>query len=171
MASIIKATVADFKRLANIGATAFIESHGHSAPLEVIDMFVKQKFNDEACKDELGNSNNIYHIIYNGTEPAGYSKIIFNSTHPLISTNNTTKLDRIYLLKKYYNLQLGAKLFEHSLQLSTQNNQSGMWLYVWTENKRAIKFYEKNKFKIIGSHDYKLTAEYSNPNHLMFLEY
>ena len=75
------------------------------------------------------------------------------------------------MLKEFYGLQLGLELFEFNLNLSKQQDQEGMWLFVWKENQRALSFYKKNKFRIIGSHDFKLSETHANPNHLMFLEY
>ena len=125
----------------------------------------------EFFQAELEDEKNIYHIIYNNNTPAGFSKIILNQAHPLIPLQNVTKLERLYILKRYYNLKLGAKLFRFNLLLSKENQQSGMWLFVWKENSRAIRFYEKKGFKIIGSHDFKISERHSNPNHVMYLEY
>ena len=171
MTSIAKATKDDFKLLAAIGTQTFIESHGHSAPKPDIDSYVNEKYSDAFCQKELNDVNNIYHLIYYEGKPAGYSKIIFNSPHPNIALQNITKLERLYLLKDFYQLQLGKQLFHFNLALSKKNNQEGMWLFVWKENQRAINFYIKKDFIIIGSYDFKISAAHSNPNHQMFLQY
>ena len=171
MTSIIKATPADAKLLAIIGKPAFIEAHGHSASEEVISNYVKEKFSEEAFKADLIVPENIFHIISHTDQPAGYSKIILNDAHPEISSPNITKLERLYLLKEFYGANLGAELFRFNVDLSKQQGQEGMWLYVWKENHRAIRFYEKNGFKAIGSYDFKLSETHTNPNHLMFLQY
>lgn len=90
---------------------------------------------------------------------------------PHIQIENVTKLERLYLLKEFYSLKLGLELFNFNLELSKQNNQAGMWLFVWKENQRAVSFYKKTGFKIIGNYDFKLTETHSNPNHQMLLMY
>ena len=67
--------------------------------------------------------------------------------------------------------KLGYQLFDFNVNLSKEHNQNGMWLFVWIENKRAVSFYEKTGFKIIGSHDFFLSKTHSNPNHQMLLDY
>jgi len=171
MTTITQSTTADSNLLSNLGKQTFIESHGHSASKDDIDSYVARNYTPEIFQAELADEKNIYHIIYNNSTPAGFSKIILNDAHRLITLPNVTKLERIYILKRYYNLKLGAKLFKFNLNLSKENQQSGMWLFVWKENSRAIKFYEKRGFKIIGSHDFKISETHSNPNHIMFLEY
>ncbi len=171
MTSVTRATTGDIQLLAAIGRKSFIESHGHSATPEVINNYVNEKFNSHVVTKELDDTDNIYYFIFHNDQPAGYSKIILNAKHPAIAQANTTKLERLYLLKEFYSLQLGLKLFEFNVNLSKENKQEGMWLFVWKENHRAINFYKKHGFKIIGSYDFKLTETHSNPNYLMLLRY
>jgi ribosomal protein S18 acetylase RimI-like enzyme len=171
MTSIIKAKKEHAPLLAEIGKVSFIESHGNSAAPDDINKYVEHKFTDDVFLKEVSDDNNEFHIIYYNNTPAGYSKIIFDSPHRNILHHNVTKLERIYLLKEFYGLKLGQELFEFNRTLSKKNSQNGMWLFVWTENKRAISFYEKTGFKIIGSHNFKISENHSNPNHQMFLAY
>jgi ribosomal protein S18 acetylase RimI-like enzyme len=55
-------------------------------------------------------------------------------------------------------------------RIASANNQKGMWLFVWQKNERAIKFYKKNGFEIIGNFNYKISETHSNPNYQMFLK-
>ena len=171
MTSIVQATAADFKLLAYIGKQTFIESHDHSAAKEDISSYVNKKYSAVFFREELRDANNFYHIIHCEGEPAGYSKIILNCPAPNIPLQNITKLERLYLLKDFYQLQLGKQLFQFNLDLSKSNHQAGIWLYVWKENRRAMNFYIKNGFTIIGSHDFQIAATHSNPNHQMLLKY
>ena len=171
MASIIRATINDAELLADLGRKTFIESHGHSASKDDIDNYVNQNYTDEVFQEELSAVENIYHIIYYEGKLVGFTKIILNHPTANIDTKNVTKLERIYLLKEFYHLKLGMELMNFNIELSKSNNQAGMWLYVWTENKRALNFYKKNGFEIIGSHDFKISINHSNPNHQMLLKY
>ena len=171
MTSIVRAAKKDIQLLSEIAEVTFIESHGRSANAEDIRMYISEKYNEHILKDELSDPKNIYHIIYYNNNPAGYSKIIFDAPYAESKIKNITKLERIYLLKEYYDLQLGSALFQFNIDLSKSNNQMGMWLYVWKENPRAVNFYKKHGFVIIGSHDFKISENHSNPNHQMLLNY
>src|SRR6185503_2382758 len=171
MASIIKATPKDATLLSQIGTQSFIESHGHSAAEEDINKYINEAYNSHSLHDELSDPQNIYYIIFENNEAAGFSKIILNSPYKDISAKKVTKLERIYLLKEFYGLNLGMELMNFNIQLSKNNDQAGMWLFTWKENQRAIAFYKKLGFEIIGSADFRLTPTHSNPNHLMYLEY
>jgi len=171
LTSITRASERDLPLLSEIGKNSFIESHGTSAPIADITKYLEQKFTFEVLQEELKDQNNIYYIIYYDKRPAGYSKILFNSPHSNIPQKNVTKLERLYLLKEFYNLKLGLGLLNFNIDLSKRNDQAGMWLFVWKGNPKAFNFYSKNGFNVIGSYDFQLTETHSNPNHQMFLEY
>lgn len=169
--NIKKASLEDSATLTEMGRLSFIESHGHSAAEEDINDYVSRVYTENAFTNELSDTNNIYHIIHHQNNPAGYSKIIFNSPHMNIETTEITKMERFYLLKEFYGLQLGFELFQFNVDLSKRNGQKGMWLFVWKENKRAVNFYQKMGFKVIGEHDFRISPNHTNPNHQMLLLY
>jgi len=169
--SIIRATAQDSQLLAGMGRITFLEAHGSSASADIVTAYVDQNYSETVLTAQLNDPGNLYHLIYYSGAPAGYSKIIYNTSNANISAPQVTKLERIYLLKEFYGLDLGRELLDYNIGLSKKNAQAGMWLFVWKENHRAINFYKKSGFTIVGSHDFKLSETHSNPNHVMFLEY
>lgn len=171
MTNIVRATLKDIEILAQIGKSSFIESHGRSASKETIQNYINKNFTIKEFEEELKESNNIFYIIYFDNNAVGYSKIIFNCQHPNIPIKNITKLERLYVLEAFHSLKLGLELFNFNLDESVKYQQVAMWLYVWTENYKAINFYKKFGFKIVGHHDFQITATHSNPNHHMLLTF
>jgi len=164
-------TVDDARMLSEIGGITLIESHGHSAPAEVMQAYREKAFSVEACRAELLDEANIlYGVFYNG-KPAGYSKIIFSEPHPAVHLQPVTKLERLYLLSDYYDKELGHRLLEQAIGLSKAAGDKGMWLDVWKKNERAIRFYEKQGFKTVGESAFVLTETHSNPIWVMVLTY
>jgi ribosomal protein S18 acetylase RimI-like enzyme len=170
MISIDRATIEDYKIIVDIGKVSVEEAHRDSSPAKDLNEFLEKNYNHEAIKSELSNEKNIYTIIKVDGRPAGFSKLIFNSEHANIEQKNVAKLDRIYLLREFFDLKLGYELLKFNIALSKNNNQNGIWLFTWTGNNRAIKFYLKTGFVIIGSHNYQVSKTHSNPNHQMFLK-
>ena len=171
MTSIVRATVNDAHVLSELAISTFIESHGHSAKIEDINKFVADNYNPTILLEELSDPRNIFHLIYFNNQIAGYSKIILNCPYKNSKEENVTKLERIYLLKEFYGLNLGSALFDFIIELITKNDQVGVWLFVWTENERAFNFYKKKGFAIIGSYEYKISETHSNPNYQMLLKF
>jgi ribosomal protein S18 acetylase RimI-like enzyme len=171
MISITRATEDDYKSIVNIGKISVAEAHRESTTAENMNEYLAANYTDDAIKKELADQNNIYHIISSNGIAAGFSKIILNAAHPDLAAKNVTKLDRIYLLKEFYGLKLGSELLDFNVAISENDNQSGMWLYTWVGNKRAVNFYLKAGFAIIGSHNFHVAGTHYNLNHHMFLKF
>jgi ribosomal protein S18 acetylase RimI-like enzyme len=157
--------------LTALAKKTFIESHGHSAAKEDIDAYLNTHYTNEAFKKELANTNFHYTLCYYNDTLIGFSKIVFDTTTPKIAAQNVAKLERIYVLEKYHGQQIGLALMEYNIELAKQHEQVGVWLFTWTENKRAISFYKKYGFEIIGEHLFKISANHSNPNWQFYLSF
>jgi ribosomal protein S18 acetylase RimI-like enzyme len=171
MIIIQRAAPRDIRVVTEIGVKSFWESHGKSAPAEDIEAYVSKQYDAGQVLGELTDQENIFHIVYYKGRAAGLSKMIFNQPHPLVTPPAVTKLERLYLVKEFYGLKLGQALFDFIKSLSEKEGQAGMWLFTWVENLRAVSFYKKNGFEIVGSAGFRISATHSNPNHVMYLAY
>lgn len=164
-------TPSDSPLLAQIGRISLLESHGHSQPIEIMQAYVSRSFSEAACRTELADKSNIFYAVYYNAQPAGYSKIIYSRPHPAISIAPVTKLERLYLLKEFYDLKLGHLMLHQAIENSKKTGDKGMWLEVWKGNERAVRFYERQGFQTVGETRFKLTATHSNPAWVMGIEY
>ena len=171
MLSVIKATERDNNSIVSIGKVSIAQSHRDTCSAEDINEYLERHYNSDVIKKELNDINNIYHIINSNDKPVGFSKIVLNSKHPNIVSQNVTKLDRIYLRKEFYGLKLGLELLNFNIELAKNNNQTGMWLHTWIGNNRAINFYMKAGFTIIGSHKFYVTKTHYDVSHQMLLNF
>ena len=166
-----RATEKDQEAIVSIGKVSVADAHRGSCPDEVLNEYIEKHYNAEEITRELSDPKNIYHIIYYDGKPAGFSKIILNAEHTNVATRNATMLDRIYLSKEFQGHKLGFELLKFNIDLAKNNDQSGIWLFTWIGNKKAIEFYTRMGFTIIGSHRFQVTETHSNPNHQMYLAF
>jgi ribosomal protein S18 acetylase RimI-like enzyme len=171
MVSFKSLTDSDAGLLATIGRVTLLESHGHSSTEEVMQAYVTKSFSEEACRAELTNAANVFSAVFYNNQPAGYFKIIYNKPHPATLIVPITKLERLYLLKEFYDLKLGHLLLQQAIENSKAGGDKGMWLEVWQGNDRAVRFYQKQGFQTIGETRFRLTATHANPAWVMLMEY
>jgi diamine N-acetyltransferase len=169
MIRIKRAGEKDVANIVSIGNIAVFAAHRSSLPDEALQEYLSKNYNTDTITTEIKNEANIYHLIYNNDEAVGFSKICLNSKHANIAGENITKLDRIYVLPQFHGLKLGIQLLSYNITLAKENNQTGMWLFTWVGNEKAINFYTKVGFTIIGSHQFQVTAAHYNLNHHMLL--
>lgn len=171
MIQIKKPLQKDISALTVLARETLVQSHGHSAPEKDIEAYLNRNYTEAEIEKELNNDQNIYRLLYYNNLLIGFSKMIYNQRIDTISQENITKLERIYILEEYHGLGIAKELFDFNIALAKDNNQVGIWLFTWTENKRAIGFYEKMGFVIVGEHDFRISETHSNPNWQYYLAF
>ncbi|MBB1284530.1 GNAT family N-acetyltransferase [Flavisolibacter sp. BT320] len=171
MVSFFRMGPTDADLLAKVGSTSLLESHGHSAPAEIMQQYVESNFSLAACEAELTDDTNIFTAVVYNNVPVGYSKLILRTPHPAVNLQPVTKLERLYLLKEYYDHKLGHQLLREAISLSRESGERGMWLDVWKENHRAIRFYQKQGFETVGESSFVLTETRTNPIWVLLRRY
>ena len=66
------------------------------------------------------------------------------------------EIERIYALQQYHGSEVGQKLYEQALEIARNCKAPYLWLGVWKENSRAIRFYQKQGFIEFGQHIFQL---------------
>jgi len=172
MNTLIRRSVIDDRdAIVAVGRQAVALSHRESCSAEHLDYYLDAHYNREAITRELTDPLNIYHTVFCDNDAAGFSKMVLNAPHPNISQSNTTKLDRIYILRDYYDRDLGRQLLCRNIEVAQDNRQCGIWLFTWQGNERAIKFYKRNGFVVVGEHMFKVSETHYNPNFQMLLTF
>ena len=170
MISFIRATEKDHETIIAIGNISVLAAHKDSASAADLEEYMKNQYNEKAIKKELSNPGNIYHILYYNEEAVGFSKIVLNAAHAAIADRKVTKLDRLYLLPAHQDKKLGIELLQFNIAYAKEYEQSGIWLFTWVGNTKAINFYLRAGFRVIGSHQFKISETHWNENHHMLLD-
>ncbi|HEX6125333.1 MAG TPA: GNAT family N-acetyltransferase [Pyrinomonadaceae bacterium] len=156
--TIRQASVADAKLLTDLAYTTFWDAFAHhpkNAP-DDLNHYMRQAFNEEQITAELGDRKNIFLIAEIGDEAAGYSKIIIDNIEPGVTAERPVELSRLYSQQKYIGQGVGQALMDACFERARGEGRDVMWLGVWEYNPRAQRFYEKNGFRVVGSHVFLL---------------
>jgi len=155
------ATIDDVLHLSYVGKKTFDQSFGHLfRDKNDLSTYLNNTFSIEKIKNSITKSNNFYWILFYNDEVAGYAKIQLNSPSEFIASTRVCKLQKIYIVKDYLSKGIGAQLQELIFDKLIENNQEYVWLSVLKSNKKAISFYEKNTYNIVGEHPFIIGKEH-----------
>ncbi|MBU3677313.1 MAG: GNAT family N-acetyltransferase [Chitinophagaceae bacterium] len=171
MIRIERANLNDVSVICHIGYAEVEAAHRASCAPDILSVYLNKNYNEEAIRTELLNARNLYHVLWYNNEPVGFSKIVLHQHHPNIKVSPSAKLDRIYVSSAFHDKKLGAALLQYNIELAKQHGQQGLWLFTWIGNERAIRFYTKFGFEIVGSHWFEVSETHSNENHHMLLRW
>ncbi len=148
----------DAKLLTDLAYTTFWDAFSHhpkNAP-DDLNHYMRQAFNQEQINAELSDANNIFLIAEIEGGAAGYSKIIIDNIEPGITAERPVELSRLYSHQRHLGKGVGQRLMDACFERARSEDRDVMWLGVWEYNPRAQRFYDKNGFRVVGSHVFLL---------------
>ena len=153
-----QAVVEDATILTDLAYKTFWDAFAHhpkNAP-DDLNHYMRQAFSIEQVTAELADTKNSFLIAEIEGELAGYSKLVFDNIEPGITAEKPVELARLYSHQKFLGQGVGQTLMNACLERARNAGCDVMWLGVWEYNPRAQRFYEKNGFRVVGSHVFLL---------------
>ncbi|MCX6190316.1 MAG: GNAT family N-acetyltransferase [Bacteroidetes bacterium] len=156
MFEISKATFSDVDTICKLGAQTFTEAYAAFNTEADLEDYTSRYFSKEKIEEELKSAKTGYYLCFHGPKAIGYLKLNFNIPCEAFASEKATELQRIYVLKEYYRQKAGHALMHHAFELSKEFSSEYLWLGVWKENHRALKFYTSCGFETIGERTFRL---------------
>ncbi|MFV8377953.1 GNAT family N-acetyltransferase [Flavobacterium sp. LB3R33] len=156
---IIKAKVSDLEIIQKISIQTFIETFAAVNTPENIDNYVKNNLNTAQLTTELNNINSQFYLAYLNEEVVGYLKINFGEAQTETINDNALEIQRIYVLQNFHGKNIGQLLLNEVKKIGQNINVDYIWLGVWEENHRALRFYTKNSFVVFDKHVFMMGNE------------
>ena len=151
-----KINIDDLETLRNLSIQTFKETFEEVNTEEDMQKYLLENLSIEKLKSELENPNSEFYFAENNDEILGYLKLNFKDAQTEKLEENHFEIERIYVLKAFLGQKIGQILFDKAIEIGREKNLEYVWLGVWEENHRAIRFYGKNGFEIFGKHDFVL---------------
>ena len=119
-------------------------------------------FTLEIFKKEFDTEGSLFYFAEDEGQLIGYFKLNHNkiphdalNTIPEFELHKAlamTELERIYLTEATHGKGFAPLMMDEIMQLTKANKSAYIWLGVWEENRKAIKFYQKMGFEKFGEH-------------------
>ncbi len=151
-----KVTIQDIESLKEISKLTFIETYSSKNSHENMAKYLENEFSIEKITTDLTNPNIEFYFAILNKKIVGYLKINFGEAQTEIKDENTLEIERIYVLKEFHRKRIGQALYEKTIELAIKKNMEYIWLGVWEQNHKAIRFYEKNNFIAFDKHVFML---------------
>jgi ribosomal protein S18 acetylase RimI-like enzyme len=149
-----RASLADADAISAIGAATFVETFGHLYPPSDLEPFLAEAYSLERTVGDLADPAKASWIVETGGEAVGYALAGPCGLPHAEVTPGCGELKRIYLLKAWHGGGLGARLFAETLAWLQSGGPRTVWIGVWSENHRALRFYARHGFEKVGEYDF-----------------
>ncbi len=145
--------------LCQIGRDTFLETFGARNTAENMAQYLDQGFAPGKIMSELENEYSLFYGAFNEGQLIAYLKLNLGPAQTELKDPAGLEIERIYVLKAFHGTGVGQLLYDKAIEVALQHQLDYLWLGVWEENKRAIRFYEKNGFVTFSQHIFRVGAE------------
>ncbi len=148
-------SMADLDQLVLISRQTFIDAFATQNNAEDFEQYLNSALTRERIASELEHSHtSFYFVLNNKDETVGFFKVNDAKAQTDIFDETSYELERIYVVSGYQQLGVGTWMIDRVISLAQKAKKAYIWLGVWEENVRAIRFYEKKGFIKFGKHPY-----------------
>jgi ribosomal protein S18 acetylase RimI-like enzyme len=89
----------------------------------------------------------------------GYSQLRLSHAVAGVTGKRPAEIKRIYVSSEWHGRSAARELMQRVLAAATDSDCDYVWLGVWEHNPRAIAFYRKFGFEVVGEHAFMLGQE------------
>ncbi len=151
------ATSNDDQIISLLGRITFIETFGHLfIDPENLSNYLSATFSVDKIRRGLSKTENFFWLALVDGLPVGYAKLKTKSPTEFLQEQNGSQLQKIYVLKDFLSMKIGLQLQDTLIAKAQELKNNFMWLSVLHTNERAIRFYKKNDFTEIGTHNFQI---------------
>lgn len=151
-----KLNLSDIENLQTMSIQTFRETFEELNSEEDMQQYIVENLNAEKLKCEIANPDSEFFFAENESEILGYLKLNFKESQTEKLDEHYFEIERIYVLKEFLGQKIGQFLLNKAIEIGREKKLEYVWLGVWEDNHRAIRFYEKNGFSVFGKHDFIL---------------
>ena len=151
-----RATTVDAELVASLGARTFLDTFGPDNTEEDMTAYLGSAFGADIQARQMDDPDNIFLIAEVAGAPTGYVRLRVGNAPAAIPGYDRIEIVRFYADRSWLGCGVGPALMVSSLEIAAQLECDTVWLDVWDRNARAIAFYVKWGFAVVGDQEFRL---------------
>jgi ribosomal protein S18 acetylase RimI-like enzyme len=153
---IVPVNTNDIKALQQISCQTFAETFSHVNTEENMRKYLDEAYSTEKLLAELNDPHTRFYFAMDAEEVVGYLKLNMAASQTELKDAEALEIERIYVLASWQGKQVGKLLYDKAIEVAKEQKAAYVWLGVWEENHKAIRFYERNGFVAFDKHIFRL---------------
>jgi GNAT superfamily N-acetyltransferase len=151
-----RATPADAPLIASLGVQTFVTSFGTQNTPENLAKHLAKAFGEEIQMRELTDPSITYLIAELHGRTAGYAQVREGDAPECVTGPAPVEVRRFYVLHDFHGTGIAQALMDACASEARQRGGRTLWLGVWDQNPRAIRFYTKWGYEDVGGQTFML---------------
>ncbi|HTO73406.1 MAG TPA: GNAT family N-acetyltransferase [Gemmatimonadales bacterium] len=150
------AEAGDAAPLTELSRRTFLATYAvHNTPADM-ELYLAQSLTEAQWRETLGRVGHRVLLLEDNRSLVGYAEIRQGFTPDSVKTKVPVELSRLYVAPERQGEGLGTVLMDGCVEEARSRGGTGLWLGVWQKNLRAIAFYRRSGFEIVGAQIFPL---------------
>jgi ribosomal protein S18 acetylase RimI-like enzyme len=159
MSRIRQATEHDAVALAELAERTFRATFADDNKVADIDLHCRSRYGAEIQAAEICDPARTTVVFEIDNHLVGYGQLRWESAPPCVAAAKPAEIQRLYVDAPWHGKGVAAALMDSLLRYAATGKADVVWLGVWEKNPRAISFYAKSGFSIVGHHVFVLGSD------------
>ncbi len=160
--SIRTATAADAEMLTELAWRTFYEAFAPMNSPENMEAYRRQNFTLQIFSAQLADPRATFLIAEIEVAPVAFAKLYGGDVPDCVRGFAPVEIERFYVDQQFHGKGIAQSLMQACFDRARQLGHGTVYLGVWEDNHRAIAFYRKCGFEIVGSHVFHMGGEAQN---------
>ena len=149
----------DADLLAAFGAQTFFETFAEDNTPEDMAAYLQNSFSPDKQAAQIAAPGALFLIAEIDGQPCGYALLREGPLPDCVTGARAVEIGRFYVGKAWIGKGVAGKLMTACLQAAVERQCDTVWLDVWEKNPRAIAFYRKWGFAVVGTQPFQLGSD------------
>lgn len=154
-----RAVPGDAPSLAVLAERTFRDTFGARNSPENIDLHCAKHFSPDIQAREINDHGLVTILAVENGGFVGFSQLMLAKPQAHVAGERPAELSRLYVIAERQGKGIAQALMERAISDATAAGADCLWLGVWEHNPRAMAFYRKFGFEIVGAHPFMLGHE------------
>ena len=146
------ATEGDAEALAALAERTFRDAFGHMNRAEDVDLHCRTHYGKDIQAAEVRDPDKTTLLCHFENRLIAYAQLRWTSAPPCVVAAKPAEIQRLYVDAPWHGKGVAHALMASLLATAAARRADVAWLGVWERNPRAIAFYRKSGFGIVGEH-------------------
>ena len=151
-----RAQPADAGALAHLAERTFRATFAASNTRENLDAYCAGAYGEARQAAEIADPAGATFVCADGAELVGYAQLRWGEAPACVTAAKPAEIRRIYVDARWHGRGIAQALLAAAFAAARQGNADRVWLGVWEHNPRALAFYRKAGFAVVGQHVFQL---------------
>ena len=154
-----KVRSSDVDTLLVLSRKTFYDAFEHLNNPDDFEAYTSKAFTREQLLSEIEHPDSAFYFAVLDDESVGYIKLNYRNAQAEFQEPDGVEVSRIYILADQQGKKIGNQLLDFAINKAIDDKMAYIWLGVWEHNHAAQRFYERNGFVKVGSHQFVVGSD------------